>query len=97
MTSASSPTGFTLGQQVILAATFANSGGTLTDCTVALTIRTPDGVETVYTASVVHDSVGTYHYDYVTTQSGEHSFRWVASGALVGAYEGTFYVLRSEF
>lgn len=88
---------YALGQEVRLTATFANLSGVDTNATVALTIRTPDGVETaIASGSIVNDSAGVYHYDYTTTQSGAHFARWVASGTLVGAQEYEFYVLRQE-
>lgn len=88
---------YILGEPVHLTATFATLAGTLTDATIALTIRTPDGVETSESASVVRDSTGTYHADYTTTLHGVHAYRWVASGALIAAYEGQFLVLPSDF
>lgn len=88
---------YVLSEPVHLTATFATLGGVLTDATIALTIRTPDGVETSVSASVVHESTGTYHYDYTTTMHGVHAYRWAASGALVAAYEGQFLVLPSDF
>lgn len=88
---------YPVGEPVHLTATFTNLAGTLTDATITLKIRTPDATETDVSGSVVHDSTGTYHYDYTTAQAGDHFARWVASGALVAAYEEQFYVLRSAF
>lgn len=85
------------GEPVRLSATFAKLAGVDTDATITLHIRTPDGTETDYSGSVVHDGTGQYHCDFTTTLGGDHFARWAASGALVAAYEEQFYVLRTAF
>lgn len=54
--------------------------GVPTDATAVLTITLPD--QSTVTPSVVHDSAGNYHSDYVFVQEGLHLFNWVATGAV---------------
>lgn len=77
---------------------FKNSAGTLTDpTTVVLKWRVgPDGAVTTWTyltdAQIVRGSVGLYRADITVTAAGLHYFRWVGTGAVVAAEEGTFSV-----
>lgn len=67
--------------------------------TVTLVLETPDGVETSYTAAaatVTNVSTGIYRRDHSVTLAGLHRYRWVATGTVVAAEEGQFYV-RSSF
>lgn len=60
-------------------ATFAvyDTDSVLTDPTeITLTITLPD--QTTVTPTPVHDSMGTYHYDYTFAAEGLHKFSWLA-------------------
>lgn len=54
---------------------------TLIDATtVVVTITLPD--VSTSTPSVVHDSVGNYHADFTTTQTGVHTYKSVSTGVV---------------
>lgn len=48
--------------------------------TVVVTITLPD--TTTSTPSVVNDSVGNYHCDFTTTQTGVHTYKSVSTGVV---------------
>lgn len=83
---------FDVGDQVRIAADFTNLAGIAADPTsVTLTVRSPN--QTVTTVSgVVNSAVGSYYGDVTLDQVGEWNYRWVGTGALVVAEEGSFYV-----
>lgn len=60
--------------------------------TVTLTVVDPENTQTVYTGSVVNDTVGTYHQDIVATVPGIYSWKWVGTSPAAGVDEGTFTV-----
>lgn len=63
---------------------------TLIDATtVVFTVTLPD--TTTSTPSVVHDSVGIYHSDFTTTQTGTHTYKFVSTG-VVAVGSATFTV-----
>jgi len=63
---------------------------TLIDATtVVVTVTLPD--TTTSTPSVTHDSVGNYHADYTTTQTGTHTYKFVSTG-VVTVGSSTFIV-----
>lgn len=61
--------------------------------TVTLTITLPDGTTTTPTVTNPPAQTGVYIYDYLTTQSGRHTVRWVATGTNPGAQSQSFNVL----
>lgn len=67
----------------------ANAGGTVT-----LTVVLPDNTST--TPTVTNPSVGRYQCDFVPTQVGRHSVRWVATGTNSSAYSDVFDVRPSD-
>lgn len=69
--------------------TLANAGGTVT-----LTIGLPDG--TSATPTVTNPTTGRYQCDYVPTQAGRHSVRWVATGTNSSGYSDAFDVRPSD-
>jgi hypothetical protein len=73
---------------------FKNAAGVLTDpTTVTLVWRRHGEADTTWTVTagqIVKDSVGVYHADIPVTEPGLHYFRWVGTGAVVAAAEGTF-------
>ena len=58
-------------------------GGAFVDpTTVTLYMKTPDGVITNISSSIVKDSVGNYHADYLPTQFGIFTYQWLGSGVV---------------
>lgn len=87
---------YAVGQAVTLSATFKTNVGVATDpTTIALKVRTPDGLTTAYTyaaAQLTRDSAGAYHLDYTTALPGAHVYRFEGAGAVAAVAEGTFMV-----
>lgn len=82
---------YDVGDIVPLGIIVTDSAGTQVDTTpVTLTITLPDG--TTVTPTVANLSVGEYSVQYTTSQSGRHTYRWLAGGTYPGAHEGSFYV-----
>jgi hypothetical protein len=72
-------------------------GPVLTDATsVTVNIRKPDGTNeapfTMAGAQVIRDSVGTYHYDYLPSQSGHYDVYWISTGTAAGTLSYIFDV-----
>lgn len=81
----------------IVGSGFINSAGDLADpTTVTLRWRVAGGPETTWVmgtdSQVVRDSVGVFHADIPVVAAGLHYFRWVGTGAVAAAKEGTFSV-----
>lgn len=82
---------FDLGDTVRLNASSRDAGGTLTTATTAvLTVTLPDGTTATPTVPAPA-TAGLYVVDYVTTQAGRHSVRWVFT-APANAYTDSFDV-----
>jgi hypothetical protein len=64
--------------------------GTPTNATVTLTVTLPDG--TTSTPTVSNPAPGESAAEVTATQSGLHTYRWVATGAVTAADSGTFRV-----
>lgn len=93
---------YDIGDKPTLSYTFLNAAGAAADPTVVtLKLRTPAGVETSHVhgtdVNVVKDSVGVYHYELPLAESGLYTWRWIGTGALVCADEGTIPVRASRF
>lgn len=93
---------YDIGDLVRVSGAFVNTAEVATDPTaLKLAIRTPSGVETVLVsgvdAAIVHDGTGAYHYDLPITESGSWHYRWIATGAVTAAEEGTIKVRASQF
>jgi hypothetical protein len=72
---------FDLGDTARLTATCKDAGGTATNAVGAtLTIGLPDGTTATPAITNPPATTGQYSYDYVTTQAGRHSIRWVFTG-----------------
>lgn len=70
---------YDLGATARLTAECRNPAGTLvTAATAVVTVTRPDG--TTATPAPVETGVGSYRADYVTTQAGRHTVRWVFTG-----------------
>ncbi|GMV19480.1 MAG: hypothetical protein AMXMBFR56_77040 [Polyangiaceae bacterium] len=93
---------FDIKDQVRIAHQFYNSSAQAADpTTVTLLLKTPAGVETSHVfgvdGNVVKTATGAYHYDLTLTEAGIYAWRWVGTGAVVCAEEGTIPVRRSRF
>lgn len=83
---------YDVGQTVRVPVTVRDDAGNLTDATMAVDVRRPDGTA-VAGLVVVKDSTGTYHVDVPATTPGPWSWAWTASGAVAPAvYTGQFWV-----
>lgn len=76
---------------------FKNSAGALTDpTTITLRWRVAGGTETTWVYGtnnqIVRDSAGIFHADIPIVSRGLHYFRWVGTGTVAAASEGTFSV-----
>lgn len=82
---------YDIGDTVRLSAITSDSAGTASDpTTVTCSVRDPVG--NVTALSVTRDSTGHYHADVSPTVSGEWDYRWLGTGALTVAEEGSFYI-----
>ena len=93
---------YTRGQQVRFTVTITDSAAALGDPTGVIFRHTPPGgpvtVQTYQTdAEPLRDSLGVFHVDLTLSDVGKHSYRWEASGALIGAVEQKFDVKASAF
>lgn len=78
-----------VGAQVRLPFTVTDATGTLVDATTqTVTVTLPDG--TPSTPAVVHDSVGTYHADYVITLPGHHDWYATTTGPVTRSTVNAF-------
>ena len=65
--------------------------------TLTITVEDPSGNLDSYTyaaAQVAKTSTGVYYYDLALDEAGTWSYRWVSTGAALGADEGQFEVRR---
>lgn len=85
-----------LGDLVRCVGTYTDVAGTLVDpSTASFQIMEPNGTSTTYTgtgANLIRDSLGVFHVDWPTTQSGRHEYRFKGAGTGAGAGVGVFYV-----
>lgn len=89
-------TPYTAGTKVRISVTFT-AGATKVDPTdVTLVIRPPDAAQETHAyseAGVTRSATGVYHRDVLLATAGAWSYRWVASGAVETAAEGTLAVV----
>lgn len=88
------PNIYDIGDVVTIAASFL-VGSTLTDpTTTTLVVMAPDTTETTVTqGTLVHDSVGKFHYNYsIPVQAGNYNYRWTGTGTCIASSEGNFVV-----
>lgn len=82
---------YDLGAPVPLTILITDANGDPADATaVALTVIRPDN--TTVTPTPVHSALGTYYYDYVSTQFGRHVVKWEATGTNAGVFTDVFHV-----
>lgn len=65
--------------------------------TIDFRITMPDGVVTDLSSSIVNDSTGNYHADYITTQVGLHQYEWIGTGAAQVSQVSQFLVSQATF
>lgn len=65
--------------------------------TVILNLKSPDGTIQSLATSIVRDSVGTYHADFLPTQVGIHIYEWEGTGVVQVASLGQFLVSQGLF
>ena len=61
-------------------------------------MREPDGTVTTYVFggspdSIVKNSTGNFHVDWLLAQAGRHTYRWIGTGAAAEADTGEFECL----
>jgi hypothetical protein len=72
---------YTSGTLVRMTFTVTQLNGQPIDPTaVSCKVKTPDGVVTDLSGSVVRDSQGLYHADILTAQYGVHDYEWIGTG-----------------
>jgi hypothetical protein len=73
--------------------TITTSAGAPVDSSeLTLQIKTPDKVVTDISSSIVHDSAGNYHADFITSQIGPHTYEVSSSGSVQISGLGKFLV-----
>ncbi len=93
---------YTVGQQARLTVTIKDVSDALADPTgLTFQLMQPDGTETTETypadGEPIRDSIGVFHVDKTLSNVGKYRYRWVASGAVIGAVEKVFDVKASAF
>lgn len=93
-----------IGDVVRCSVVFTNTAGTAADPTAIsfMLKKTSGGSTTTHTTTgtpplVVKDSTGNYHIDIPADVRGTYYWRWIGTGAVAAASEGTFYVSISAF
>ena len=86
-----------IGDTVRLQCTFTNAASVNTDpAAVALTVQDPSGTDTAYTyagATITRSAAGVYYVDVTIDEAGTWEFRWVGTGTVTQADQGSFYVV----
>lgn len=93
---------YDVGDMIRCSVSFKDLNGTAIDPTnVTIKIQKPNQtiVEYVYLVDggVIKDSVGNYHYDFLITLDGMHTFGWFGSGNMSAVETSTFFVNPSKF
>jgi hypothetical protein len=92
---------YDVGDRPRITVVFTNLSDAATDPTmVSCFIHSPSGKTTVYTygadADLTKSATGTYHLDFTLTEPGSYGWRFVGSGVLRAADQGTIYVQDSK-
>jgi len=78
------------------AITVKDATGTLVDAgSVSVLVTLPD--QSTASPSVLHPSTGNYSFNYVTTQVGQHTFTWTATGSNAFVQSDVFNVAAPAF
>ena len=91
---------FHIGDGIRLSVVFTvcATGADADPTTVTLIVEDPSGTQTTYTwagATVTRDSEGHFHTDIEVDTAGAWHYRWVGTGAVIAAVEGSLYVQES--
>ena len=92
---------YDLGDTRRLSAAFTitgNSPPAVDPTSLTFSMREPDGTVTSYVygsspASLIKDSTGNYHVDWLIAQVGKHYYRWIGTGAAAEADTDEFEAL----
>src|SRR5262245_57694681 len=64
--------------------------------TISIQLRAPSGTVTTLSYDGVNaltrESLGIYHYDFTTTESGRCRLKWIGEGDVTAVFNGHFYV-----
>ena len=93
---------YDVGDMIRCSVVFKDLNGTVIDpTTVVLKIKKPNNSLVTYNyladAELIKDSVGNYHYDFLITLDGMHTFGWFGSGNMSAVETSTFFVNPSKF
>jgi uncharacterized protein YfaS (alpha-2-macroglobulin family) len=88
-----------------VALTLTDTGAAADPTTLAVKLKDPAGTIATYTygtaPEVTKDSTGNYHADITLSSTSDSAgrwyWRWEATGAVVGATEGSFIVRETSF
>lgn len=83
--------------RITVAFTAVTPAAPIDPTTVVLNLKSPDGTVQVLTQSIVRDSLGQYHADFLPTQVGVHIYEWEGSGVVQVASLGQFLVSQGLF
>lgn len=89
-----------IGDRVTFAGTFADANGAAADpTTVQFLLKSPAGVETIYTAAtgLTNPAIGSYSIDITLTESGTYYWRFNGTGAVEESIEGFCKVRTTHF
>lgn len=79
--------------RIFTAVTQSIGGAPIDPTTVTCKMQTPDGNITDLSTSIVHDSTGNFHVDYLPTQLGVHTYEWIGTGVAQVASIGQFMII----
>lgn len=92
---------YQVGDQVRVSVAFTNTAGTAADpTTITLLVKQRQRAVATYTfaaGQVTKTATGAYYRDVDVTEEGIWDYRWVGTGAVVAAAEGSFNVPDSQF
>jgi hypothetical protein len=67
--------------RLTVAITVTATGAPISPSGLTLKMKTPDGITTDISSTIVNDSTGNYHADFPVVQSGLHTYQWTGVGA----------------
>lgn len=83
--------------RIFTAITQSIGGAPIDPTAISLKITAPNGVITDLSATIVKDSVGNYHADYLPTQYGVHVFEWTGTGTATVFDKQRFMITDTPF
>ena len=93
---------YDIGDVTRLSVSFTDlSNVTVDPSSVMLKIREPNAVilQQSYPTNdtIIKDSVGNYHMDYLISKDGLHNYKWVGSGTVNASEKDSFFVKPDTF